>query len=375
VEFLSSLSIRGLAGGTIAGYSSAITETIRLASNGEADWGALPMLSRFRVSAALAAPPPPRPSEYWSVQDFLQFLVKMGPEELLPPLERRNRLLALLRVHWMCRSSDLSAKKFFRREVVHDSTSMQVRFYLPKEIKSSSIIRRGCYSEWLAVEPNHRFPSMDVSSLLLAYLEATWDPSHGPEAPVFLAATRTSDSDGPVRGLTADRISAVFKSLLADSGVDVTRFSAHSARGAASSFCAETAPALQQLVMETARWGSSGQSIARRSRTFLRHYYRSGSASPSEESIAEPTSVTEALWSSFSWVPHPQVSVEEFLSPALAWAATSEYPRVLGHTPPSARKRGLYRVVCAEGADELLWDHSQFIQRMGDAREARAGGP
>jgi hypothetical protein len=98
MEFLYSLSLRGLAGGTFACYSLAIMETIRFASKDEADCGALPSLSRFRVSAALAAPTP-RPSEYWSVQDLLQFLVLIGLGEPLPPLERLNRLLALIRVH------------------------------------------------------------------------------------------------------------------------------------------------------------------------------------------------------------------------------------------------------------------------------------
>jgi hypothetical protein len=365
---LTTLLAAGRAGSTIAAYSSAITETIRLASNGEAQWGALPILSRFRVGASVARPPREKPSGYWSVDLFLEFLVKMGPDALLPPNRRRDRLIALLRIHWMCRSSDLSRDKFFREEVHLDTDSGQVRFYLPKERKTSAVSRKGYYSDWLLLEDNLRFPSFSIAKLLRSYLDDTASLVSGEQAPVFVGHHRGRVG---LPGLSADRIASAFKALLAESGVDVSIFTAHSARGASSSFCADSAPALQELIMETARWGSAGQSLPRRSRTFQSHYHRE---TPGVESSAA-SSITEALWEGFVWKPHALVTTEEYLAPTDYWMTREEHPRVLGFRPPTSRTSGIWQVERAETSPPIWMDHERFIWLLGLARVEREEGP
>lgn len=312
-------------------------------------------------------------------------LLQWGPCEVLTPTRRRDRLVALCRLHFLCRSADLDQRRLQRRHVdVRPDHSARVRFIAPKEKKSNEVARSGPLSPWISVEPNTRFPALSLGSMLRSYLDDTAPlitrSTDTRDCPVFLTL-RCSRTSGLHNGLSRDRLANIFRSVLSAAGVDTQRYGAHSSRGAVSSTIVDQLASthlspLATLVLDTARWGRPGDPFSKRVRTFSRFYYKPTST---PTAVVESPSITAALWRNVDWSPPAHVSVAEFFEGPDYWftpgtITSRSFPELVQYIPATASAAGRFQMQLSAAATTIELDHGEFMDLVSRSRRSDSPG-
>lgn len=246
-QFLAKLDSKGRAYATISSHKSAIVTIFDLISNGKLAGNQI--VSRYVKGLFRLKPPKPRYSNTWDVDVVLDYLVALGPSNLLEIKQLTLKLTFLLAICCPRRVSELAALSL---EYVQKDSSRWT-FHLNYRNKT----RKSGPAQVATYEVHQDEPLLCPLRTLVEYINRT---SSWREKDLFLL--RSYASKAKVTGATVARW---VKTVLSDAGVAST-FGAHSTRGASTSKAYSSGVPLS-VVMKAASWSD-------RSGTFNKFYFR-----------------------------------------------------------------------------------------------------
>ena len=238
--------------------------------------GQHPLVVRLMKGAFNKRPPIPKYSTTWSVGLVLNYLRSLGHNSEMSLKDLSQKLATLLALATAGRSSDLKLLSVNHitsvsegAKLVLDGLSKQSR---PGRVRPRLLLQRYLEDDLLCpveclnsyVLTTNQFRSVDSRGLLV--------PSQ-----LFLGISK------PHAPIKACSIARWVKNSLSSAGIDTTKFSAHSTRGAAASKALESGATLSE-VLQQADWSMA--------RTFHQLYFR-----PSQ---VRALSFTSAVFSSAS---------------------------------------------------------------------------
>lgn len=196
-------------------------------------------------------PPKPKYSFFWDVEEVLKFIVDMGPTSDLPIRLLTLKTVFLIALATHCRISELA---HISRSVIYSSSGARLQLTSPTKTQFHSSLRQ------LDIK---RLPQYDCIICPVASIEFY----------LSLASKMKIKSNylfvsyrKPHLAVTPSTIARWIKTILASAGIDITSFSAHSTRGASSSYAIEKGTPIDD-VLKTANWRSES--------TFTKYYRRS----------------------------------------------------------------------------------------------------
>lgn len=206
-------------------------------------------IRRFLKGVFKLRPSLPKYKSVWDPSIVLRYLSTLVPNEtidLFMLAKKAVTLLALVTAHRVQTFSLIEIDN-----IVFSNDKMEIK--VPLRIKTSS--PRG-------FQPNLSFPFFNdkpglcVARTLLGYLERTKGLRPGRSSKLFLTAKQ------PFKPASSQTLSRWIKDMLARSGIDTSRFTAHSTRHAATSAAARKGVSLD-VIRSTAGWSDSSQMFAK----------------------------------------------------------------------------------------------------------------
>ena len=234
-NFLAHLYKEGYQYSSINAYRSAIS-SVHEQVDGH-NIGQHPIITRLTKGIFNIRPPLPWYTCTWSVQAILNHIESLGDNNKMP-LKHLSLLLALTRPS---RSADVSQLDISRRAYKSDG----VCFY------PSSLAKQSRQGSQIANFFFLSFPSnlaLFPVSALQAYEKRT-ESIRGQETRLLLATIK------PYKPISSSSVAHWLKSMLEQSGIDVTIFNAHSVRSASSSNAANVGITTNDI-LKAANWSS-----------------------------------------------------------------------------------------------------------------------
>ena len=190
----------------------------------------------------------PKYNSIWNPQTVLDFMAKWYPHTNLSLCQISKKLATLLALCTAHRVQTLSLIKT-NSIVIHQS---QIVITISNLIKTSAVHRE---QPTLVIPYFTDKPSICPAKCLGDYLEITAN-IRNESSNLFLTYKR------PHKPVTSQTISRWIKNVLAESGIDVRKFSAHSTRHAATS-TARAAGVSLDTIRKTAGWTATSQTFAK----------------------------------------------------------------------------------------------------------------
>lgn len=244
ILFLTNQYQNGASYGTINSHRSAIS--LLLGNNIGSD----EQISRLLKGIFKCRPSIPKYNTIWNPQIVLDFMDTWYPHTNLTLCQITKKLATLLALCTAHRVQTLSLIKT-NSIVIHQD---QIIISISNLIKTSAVNRQ---QPNLVIPYFTDKPSICPAKCLVDYLEITGNIRNEVESSnLFITYKR------PHKPVTSQTISRWIKDMLAESGVDVTRFSAHSTRHAATS-TARAAGVSLDAIRKTAGWSNTSQTFAR----------------------------------------------------------------------------------------------------------------
>jgi hypothetical protein len=244
VNFLADQFMNGKKYGVIAGYRSAISTTLTMF--GKPNWGDHPLISRLMKGIDNRRPSGPKYSKFWDVGILLKEIDSWERSEILDAKRLTLKIIALLRLALIGRSSDI--EKIIFSQLVIDAEKATFQFFQKKQQKNSrqasgSIIPR--YSQNLNICPVHT---------LEVYIHRTsgWRsslPVDDKNDRLILAMVE------PHLPLSSDRLANSILKLMNTVGVDTSVYTAGSLRGGTASKLLDSGRSVEE-VMRQGQWKS-----------------------------------------------------------------------------------------------------------------------
>lgn len=207
-------------------------------------------VSRLLKGVFKCRPSIPKYNNVWNPQIVLDFVEKWFPNQNFDLSQITKKLAVLLALCTAHRVQTLSLIK--TNNIVFNED--QIIVAITNLIKTSTINRE---QPTLIIPYFKDRPSICPAQCLKDYLQMTTNIRNEIESHnLFLAYKR------PHKPVTSQTISRWIKDILAASGVDVTRFSAHSTRHAATS-TARAAGVSLETIRKTAGWTVTSQTFAK----------------------------------------------------------------------------------------------------------------
>lgn len=242
LQFLTQKFKEGASYGTLNTYRSAIS----LISENKI--GETPIITRFLKGAFRMRPSRPKYSQTWDVALVLKHIEKWFPLDKLSLSDLTKKTVMLLALCTAHRAQTLANIRI--KNIISRDNGVEIRIL--DLIKTSGPGRE----QPLLVLP--RFlekPQLCVASTVIQYLKVTEKIREGKEK-LFLAVKR------PYSEVGSQTISRWVKSVLTESGIDTTVFTAHSTRHAATSTAFLKGVDLN-IIRKTAGWSNSSQMFAK----------------------------------------------------------------------------------------------------------------
>lgn len=265
-NFLTSRAEAGVRGATVNVEASAINSFYKALN-----WSSLieegNAAARVKRTARVEQPSVKTNAEqYWDPRVVLDHIEQWPSPLCLKGL--RAKLVFLLRVKTMCRSSDVAG--VLRSDGIRwvDDQSLKIRFFRPKESQTNN------FSEWIEIKKSDR-PTICLFSTLKEYLARTESLKKCESISYTTHSTQRTDTglilalkpgkNGVFTHVSADTVANITKQVMREAGIDTSVFKAHSVRGAVSSLARSKGMDVD-AICRLARWKSQ--------RTFDTHYWR-----------------------------------------------------------------------------------------------------
>ncbi|KAH9631119.1 hypothetical protein HF086_008621 [Spodoptera exigua] len=246
IYFLTKLYEEGSQYGTLNSCRSALALII------SSNLGADDRIRRFFKGIFRLRPPLPKYSVTWDTSIVINYVSLLYPNESLH-LDKISKklatLLALLTAHRVQTFSKINIKNI-------ETFPSKIIIKIPDFLKTTRI---GCMQPILVLPFFEQQPEICPGKALLAYLEKTRLLRKDVDS-LFISLKK------PYRAVGPQTLSRWIKETLGDSGIDVTIFTAHSTRHAATS-AAHNLGINLDLIRKTAGWSGS-------SNTFYQFYNR-----------------------------------------------------------------------------------------------------
>lgn len=289
--------------------------------------------------------------ELWDPRTVLEHIVTWGADEQMDMLHLRLKLCFLLRIRLMCRSADIAGIK--RTSGIQWFTDkVQIRFYRPKESGTNQ------YSAWQALPLTTIRGALSIGGTLREYLRRTGLLALAETDGGLLVSLKRA-KDKKVHAVSADTVANMTIDVMRRAGIDVSKFTAHSARAAAASLARSSGLPIDEIC-SVARWKNPS--------TFERHYFREMPLSPST-----PAQTMEEVLSSVRTV-HPerveQGSAEEHKGIPLSTAQQVDDQK----TAPtdSADTRAAPRAPAAHAVRTRAPEPAPRVDSTGSVKDAQA---
>lgn len=212
-----------------------------------------PEISRFFKGAANEKPRKARYSRTWDPSIVLNHLHTWFPNETLSLERLTKKLTTLLALSTAQRVQTLALIKISN---INKSENL-IRIEITDKIKTSKYMAE---NPVLEIPFFSSRPSVCPAKTLVAYLQKTEDLRPAGEDRMFITFKK------PHHAATTQSISRWIKNTLAQSGIDIGTFSAHSTRHASTSAAARNGASIE-VIKRTAGW-------SRNSRVFAEFYNR-----------------------------------------------------------------------------------------------------
>ncbi|XP_070529823.1 uncharacterized protein [Cardiocondyla obscurior] len=242
LEFLSDRLLEVSSYSTLNSYRSAIS----LISNN--DIGSNPLVRRFFRGVASLKPQRPRYDFIWNPSPVIEHLATIYPYEDVPLEIISRKLITLLALTTAQRMQTLAA---IRISNIRFSDRLTIK--IPDKLKTSGV---GRSQPFLSFKPFKERPELCVFSLTRHYIELSREVREIGCDPLFISCRR------PYKPVSSQTLGHWVKSELGAAGVDVSIFSAHSTRHAATSLAASKGINLEEI-RRTAGWTKSSDVFAR----------------------------------------------------------------------------------------------------------------
>lgn len=205
-------------------------------------------IKRLLKGAYKLRPPTPRYSSTWDPQLVLSYIARWVPHSEIPIIQLTKKLAMLLA---LCTAHRVQTLSLIKEEQINIH-STGIKIVISSLIKTSGpgreppVLFLPFFRENLNICP---------ATTLKDYIFKTKE-LRGHNSNLFLTCKR------PIRNATAQTISKWIKGVLSDSGVDTSRFRAHSTRHASTS-AASAAGVSLDIIRKTAGWSSTSNVFAK----------------------------------------------------------------------------------------------------------------
>ncbi|KAJ8020009.1 hypothetical protein HOLleu_41830 [Holothuria leucospilota] len=238
LEFLTMLFRSGLSYSSINSARSALSTLVNPES--ESTIGGHPLVGRF-LKGVYELRPLPRYKTIWDISLLLNYLRSLHPLDVITLKELTLKLVMLIAL--------VSAQRLQTLQLL-DTSSMHVYddkavFHVTSHIKQS---RPGSKSLDIVLKDYTPDERVSVFKVLLHYMKST-NQVRGSETKLFISYAKLHNA------FSTDTLSRWLKIVLANSGIDVSRYKAHSTRSAATS-AAISAGVPTDEILRTAGWHS-----------------------------------------------------------------------------------------------------------------------
>lgn len=227
------------------GYSSINTARSALSSvltfNDCTTFGTHPLVKRFMKGVYEQRPTLPRYTSTWDVNIVLEFLRCLPNKEDLTLKELTHKVAMLMALLTGQRAQTLHALDTSSMDI----TENKIIFFIREKLKHSKPGKHQQPIEFLAFDKD---PALCIVLHLKEYLRRT--SLHRNNQPQLLLSYVK-----PFKPISKDTLSRWLKETLAQAGIDVKKFSAHSTR-AASTSAAEAKGVPIQCIMNSAGWSN-----------------------------------------------------------------------------------------------------------------------
>lgn len=242
IHFLTEIFDKGAKYGTINSYKSALSLLLGTNLNDE-------RLKRFMKGVFRLRPMNPKYNFTWDTDIVFNFLAEKWPNESLDLKTISKKTLTLLALVTANRVQTLSLIKI---ENIHIKDK-EIIIKVPDLIKTSKVN---------SFQPVLRLPFYDLrpqicpARSLRSYLNKTKNLRGYNNNRLFLSVKK------PYSNITSQTISNWLKETLQDSGIDISIFTAHSTRHAATSKANKLGVSID-IIKKTAGWSESSSAFAR----------------------------------------------------------------------------------------------------------------
>ncbi|KZS04664.1 Uncharacterized protein APZ42_032312, partial [Daphnia magna] len=240
LQFLSEAFLKGKSYSSVNILRSMLSVTLEQI-NGKGV-GSHPLIIRLMKGIFLNKPPKPRYVATWNVDGALKFVSDLGDNANLSLLDLSKKLVFLLSLSTFARVSELAS-----------ISRNSVQFSEWGSTFSLSKLRKSQRSGALPVVRVEKFtgdPRLCPVTCMKDYIQATDGLVDGRFGDGLLIASRK-----PFKPIGASTVARWIKSLLKEAGVDVSTFSAHSTRGAASSKAFNKGLSVE-TILKTGNWST-----------------------------------------------------------------------------------------------------------------------
>ena len=246
LEYLTSLASNGKSYSVINSHKAAIGQTLAVCGNNTISDSAV--ISRFMKGIYTVHPPKPKYTFTWDVSTVLKYLTSLMPLESLSLKDVTLKLTALLALSTAQRVQTINS---FKINLMADFGDYVV-FTIDELLKTS---KPGKRLQKVKIDKFHN-NSLCVVHTLKHYIELT---SEKRKSDRLLISYKT------YREISTSTIARWLKDILTLSGIDTNIFSAHSYRGASTSYAVSSGFSLSD-VLSTANWSNA--------KTFHTFYHR-----------------------------------------------------------------------------------------------------
>ena len=250
INFLADLFYKGYQHRSICAYRSAISSVHEKVDGHQV--GSHPMVSRLLKGVFHERPPQPRYSTTWNVQSVTDHIETLEDNPQLGVPELTMKLTMLLALTRPSRSTDLTNLDIRFRHYSPEGVTFQP-MKLAKQSREKKPIKEFFFPRFT------QKPKLCPVRALEEYERRTANRRSPSESQLLIAMIR------PYKAVSSSTVARWLKAMLANSGIDVSIFKAHSVRGAATS-AAANAGITTNDILNAADWSS--QSI------FHKFYYR-----------------------------------------------------------------------------------------------------
>ena len=271
LNFLVGKKAEGLAYNTVAGYKSAIS-AYHAGING-APIGQHQLVKRLLTGVYNECPPKPKYTGTWDVQQVLNYIEELGPNNELDDGTLTHKLAMLLAITTAGRASDLLA---FDLGYMADQGE-SINFALVELTKTS---KPGKQRQVVSIHEFTERPALYSVECVRDYIRRTisWrttDKQHK----LFLGII------APHKPVVSCTISNWLKKIMQGAGIHVSRYQGHSTRSAATSRAKVAGLSVAEIV-DRANWSNAG--------TFKKFYNRENNIDQKKSNEAFTNSVLSA---------------------------------------------------------------------------------